>query len=82
VLAEPVQHDVPAGRDLKPLGLRRERCRLQPYRPWGICGDAALDPDLWDFCGDATRLGDQRPREATDGSAAIEHTDPLWHCIP
>ena len=44
--------------------------------------NAALDPDLWDFCGDATRLGNQRPREAPDGSAEIENTDPLWRCIP
>jgi len=29
--------------------------RKVPYRPWGFVGDVALNPALWDFCGDSAR---------------------------
>jgi hypothetical protein len=38
-----------------------------PYRPRAICGDAALNPDLQDFCGDAARDG------VTSAQPSAEH---------
>jgi hypothetical protein len=40
-----------------------------------------MEPELWDFCGDAAR-GNQRLREAMDGSAEVQNSDSLLHCIP
>jgi hypothetical protein len=44
-------------------------------------GDAAVHPDLWDFCGDAADRNQRLPK-ARDGFAETKNTDPLRDCVP